>query len=788
MLPREVAMLHRIGSAVIGRARIVALVALVIALGTGALGADVASRLSLGGFTDPGSPSAQAQRLLSEQLHRPTPNLMLVVSTPEPVASPAAAAEGLALTDRLSREPGVSQVASFWSLGSPPELAGRDGRTALVVASAVGDEHAVRATLARVVPAYTRADGPIRVRVGGSAEVSRAIDEAAEADLHRAEAVVLPVTLVLLICVFGGLVAALLPLAVAVVATLVTMAVLRALTGLTPVSLFALNLTTGLGLGLAIDYSLFLISRYREELRKGFPVEAAIVRALGTAGRTVLFSAGTVAACLAALLVFPLGFLRSTAYAGIVVVSCSAGSALVLLPALLVLVGGRIDALDPFRSMRRHPARHRRGRGPWYALAERVLRRPALPAVGVTVVLLVLATPFLHVRFANADDRTLPPTSVARQTQEALRADFPFPIAGQATVVMPAIDPASAGGRIAAAMYAGAFSVLPGVGQATGPTGRYRNGTLVAGAPTPASPGPAVFTVLPTVDPGSAAAERLVRVIRSDTPDGTLVAGATAEQLDARAALDARTPLALLLVAAVTAALVLLFTGGVLLAAKAIVVNLLSLSASFGAMVWVFQDGHLRDLLGGFAVTGAIDATTPILMFCVAFGLSMDYEILLLGRIKEAHDRGVSTNEAVKVGLQASAGLMTAAAAIVAVVFLALTGSQVAFLKLLGLGLATAVVLDATLVRGVLVPACVGLAGDANWWAPAPLRRLARRVGDARPGPERVPWAEPESELWAEPEPDPRYQPSRPAPRPGTAVARVGERMPLVDPLARSAR
>jgi RND superfamily putative drug exporter len=724
--------LERLAAFAVRHAKAVLLAAVLTALVAGAVGAGVAGRLSTGGFTDPGSSSARAERLLTDRLHRPPANLVLMVTAPGPVTSPAVAADGLALTNRLAADPGVVQVASYWSLGSPPELVSRDGRSALVVGRVTGAEPDVRRTVRRLGRSYAQGVGSLRVRVGGSAEVTRAIDERAEADLRRAEVIALPVTLVLLVLVFGGLVAALLPLGVALVATLSTMALLRGLTELTPVSLFALNLTTGLGLGLAVDYCLFVISRYREELRRGAAGDAAIVRALATAGRTVLFSAVTVAGCLAALLVFPLGFLRSTAYAGILVVTLSLLGALVLLPALLVVLGPRIDALDPLRRIRPRAGRHRASRGLWYDLADRVLRRPLLGVVGITVLLAVLATPFLHVRFANADDRTLPASAPARQTQDALRTEFALQLDGQAFAVLPSVDPATEAGRAVAARYTATLSTLPGVEQAEGPTGRYREGARSAGPSASVPPGPTVVAVLPRVDPGSPAAEQVIRAMRRIGPADTLVAGPTADQLDARAAIAGRTPLALLLVTGATAALVLVLTGGVLLAGKAIIVNVLSLSASFGAMVWVFQDGHLQAAVGDFTVTGAIDASTPILLFCIAFGLSMDYEILLLSRIKEAYDAGADTAEAVRVGLQASAGLMTAAAAIVAAVFLALMRSDVAFLKLLGLGLATAVILDATVVRGVLVPACVGLAGRANWWAPAALRGWVRRLDPER--------------------------------------------------------
>jgi RND superfamily putative drug exporter len=705
----------------------------------GAFGGGAVGHLKSGGFEDPAAESAAAAANLRDTFGAGDPNLVLLVTARHgDVDDPAAAAAGGGLTRRLAAEPGLTQVASYWSLDAP-SLRSEDRRQALVLARITGDEEALDERAKQLTAAYT-ADGPdLRVQVGGQAQVFREVGEQVEADLVRAEAIAIPITLLLLVVVFASAVAGMLPLAVGGFAIVGTLLLLRLLGDLTDVSVYALNLTTALGLGLAIDYSLFIVSRYREELRGGREPSDALLVTMATAGRTVLFSAATVAVALLALLVFPLYFLRSFGYAGIAVVALAAVGALVVLPALLAVLGRRVDRLR-LPVGRRRAAAGRSG-GFWTRVATGVMRRPLPVAVVVVAFLLLLGSPFLGVRFGLPDDRVLPASAEGRQVADALRAGFAADESsalslvatgtGDPTTRLPEID-----------RYAAALSRLDGVSRVDALSGSYADGRRLQGPLDGAAAGavPAAagrfaaadgtwLSVVPSVDPSSRAAEDLVAEVRAlPDPLGVQVTGPAAQLVDTRASLGAHLPAAAAIIAVVTFLLLFLFTGSVVIPLKALVLNLLSLTAVYGAMVFVFQDGHFADVLG-FTATGTIDTSMPVLMFCIAFGLSMDYEVFLLSRIKEAHDRTGDTVAAVTVGLERSGRIVTAAAGLLAIVFAAFATSRVSFLQLFGVGAALAVVVDATLIRALLVPAFMRLAGQANWWAPGPLRRLHRRVG-----------------------------------------------------------
>jgi RND superfamily putative drug exporter len=496
------------------------------------------------------------------------------------------------------------------------------------------------------------------------------------------------------------------------------------------VSVFALNLTTAMGLGLAIDYSLFVVSRYREELAAGFDTEPAIRRTVQTAGRTVAFSATTVAASLCALLVFPVAFLRSFAYAGVAVAALAGLFAVVVLPAMLARLGSRIESL----SLRRRPPKPI-GEGVWHRVATFVMRRPVPIVTVVIVALLFLGSPFRHVNLARPDDRVLYSSAPARQVSDVLRRDFSSQEAGALAVVAP--DTSAAGSGPAATRAIGAYaqklSLVKGVARVDAVTGVYLHGT-----PVPVdkslterfvSKSGTWMSVVPSVEPNSKAGESVVRSVRDvAAPFPVLVGGQSAELVDSNRSLIDSLPLALGILATITFVLLFLMFGSVVVPMKALVLNLLSLTATFGAMVWIFQQGHLSGLLN-FTATGNLDATTPILMFCIAFGLSMDYEVFLLSRIKEEHDAGNDNEAAVARGLERTGRIVTAAAVLISVVFIAFATSRVSFIKLFGLGLALAVLMDAFIIRGTLVPAFMRLAGDANWWAPRWLRRVYDRFG-----------------------------------------------------------
>jgi RND superfamily putative drug exporter len=731
-------MLERLGRFLNRRRWAVLAATLAAVVLAGVFGGGAISRLRSGGFEDPAAESTRAAAVLRDEFGVGDPNLVLLVTAEDGgVDGPAAAAAGEALTRRLAAEPDLAQVASYWTTGAAT-LKSDDGRQALVLGRVTGDEEDLDERAGQLTAAYGGDHGVLAVQVGGQAQVFREVGEQVESDLARAEAIAVPITLLLLVVVFASAVAGALPLAVGGFAIVGTLLVLRALAELTEVSIYALNLTTALGLGLAIDYSLFIVSRYREELRAGREPGDALVVTMRTAGRTVLFSAATVAVSLLALLVFPLYFLRSFGYAGIAVVALAAVGALVVLPALLAVLGRRVDR---FRLPigRRRPARAE-GTGFWHRVATWVMRRPAPIALAVVAFLVLLGTPFLGVRFGLPDDRVLPPSAEGRQVADAIRAGFATDESAALSVVAPGIgDPAA---HLADTDgYAAALSRLDGVDRVDALTGSYRDGARLQG-PLPAG-GAAVtpearrfagadgtwLSVVPSVEPYSAAAERLVADVRAlPAPLGAQVTGPSAQLVDTKASISGNLPLAAAVIAVVTFALLFLMTGSVVIPAKALVMNLLSLTAVYGAMVYVFQEGHLAGLLG-FTATGTIDTSMPVLLFCIAFGLSMDYEVFLLSRIKEEHDRTGDTVAAVAVGLERTGRIVTTAAALLAIVFVAFATSEVSFLKLFGVGTALAILVDATLIRALLVPAFMRLAGRANWWAPAPLRRLHARVG-----------------------------------------------------------
>jgi RND superfamily putative drug exporter len=718
-------MLVRIARTVVRRRKAVLAAALLGMVLAGAFGGSVVSRLAGGGFTPGNSPSQLAANALSREFHAGEPNFVLVLERHSSVDTPAAAAAGEAVAAELAGQSGVHDVLSYWSAGRPQSMRSRDGTDALVTAFLSGSDDHVTKRARQLATLFRGSRNGFEVLPAGGGVVYAAVSDGVQHDLTRAEMIAFPITFVLLVLVFGGLVAALMPLAVGGLAIVGTLLVLRLLSGFTEVSVYSLNLTTGLGLGLAVDYSLFVITRYREELRRRNNVEEALVAAVGSAGRTVLFSSVTVALSLSALLVFPLYFLRSFAYAGIPVVLIAALGAVVVLPALLAVLGGRVEALTVFR---RRPADAEHGF--WRRLAETVMRRPVLAGGAVLVVLAVLGSPFLSIHFGLPDDRVLPRSSPAQQASQLLRSAFPSNSARAVDVVDTSRPLAPA----AIAAYATALSRLEHVAAVESAGGTAVHGQLVA-APGPdairyLSPRGTWLLVDSTVDPYSAAGRALVAQVREvPAPAPVLVGGAAAQLLDTEHAIGTRLPLAALIIALAMFLVLFLFTGSVVLPVKALILNLLSLSASFGAMVYIFQQGHLNWLVGHPIVTGTMDTSMPLLMFCVAFGLSMDYEVFLLSRIREVWLETGDNRRAVAVGLERTGRLITAAAVLIAAVWLTFLTSGVTFIKLLGFGMALAVLVDATLVRGVLVPAFMRLAGEWNWWAPRPLRRWHERHG-----------------------------------------------------------
>ncbi|MBL1098063.1 MMPL family transporter [Streptomyces coffeae] len=714
---------------VTARPRLSLLLALLFTALAVVAGSGVADRMGSGGWEDPASQSSYATKALEKRFPTSQPNLILLVDSGRAtVDDPKVAAEGRALAKKLAKEESVTGVTSYWDTGAPT-LRHRDRGEAIIAARIVGDESAANKALERLAPHYRGDHGPVEVSIGGMVAVRHELQTTIQEDLLRAEMIALPITLVLLVMVFGSAVAALLPLGVGIIAILGTDAVLRGLTEFTDVSVFAQNLTTALGLGLAIDYALFIVRRFREELATGAATLPAVAATLRTAGRTVLFSALTVAVSLAAMLVFPQYFLRSFAYAGIAVVLIAAGAALVVLPAALVLLGDRVNSLDLMKLLRRgRPARTGEpGRG-WGRLARLVMRRAPLFALATVAGLVALGLPFLRVEFGTADDRQLPASAESHVVQQHIRDGFPGGPGGAVEVVAEGRP-----GTRALADYSAKLSGLPAVRRVDSPAGHFAGGRQVA-EPGPAEAaraagGSAYLTVLPKGEAVDAASQDLVRDIRAQHPSfRASVTGTAAVLVDTKDSIADRLPWAAAIIAAVTLLLVFLLTGSVLIPIQAVLLNALSLTAMFGAVVWVFQDGHLSGPLS-FTTSGDIETTLPVLMFCVAFGLSMDYGVFLLSRIKEEYDRTGDHTSAVEFGLRRTGGLITAAALILAVVMVAIGTSRVTNTKMLGLGIALAVLMDAMVVRSLLVPAVMRLTGRATWWAPGPLRRLHARIG-----------------------------------------------------------
>ncbi|MQY31481.1 MMPL family transporter [Nocardia aurantia] len=732
-------MLTRLARLTTGHPRTTLFLALAVALVCGLFGSSVAGELKGGGFVPGDAESARSARMLADHFDGADPNLVLLVGADQGVDSPAAQNAAHAVLDRLQARPDVIGLRSYWT--SPPAvratLRSTDAKQGLILAYLTGGDEASERASGKV--ADELADLPethvpgVHVLQGGSATMFHEANSQVTKDLAVAETIAVPLTLLVLVLVFGSLVAASLPIAVGVFAILVTLAILRVCALLADVSVFALNMTTAMGLALAIDYSLFIVSRYREELHSGRAPRDAAVRAVATAGRTVLFSALTVALALAVLAVFNLFFLQSFAYAGVAVVAAAAAASIVILPAALVLLGERIDAWDlrePVRRLFRRPAPAPRPLEQtfWYRTVIVVMHRAVPVAVVLVALLLTLGAPFLGVKFGYPDDRVLPPGTSSRAVGDVLRHDFPAVDTGGGTTVL--LD----GYTGDAAGYAAALSAVPQVSAVLSDSGVYIRGHRMADAPARMANATGQYLVAASnVDPYAAAGKQQLRNLRAvPTPAPTMFGGAAAINSDSLRSLGARLPLALALIVLATMVVLFLFTGSVVLPVKAVVLNTLSLSAMFGMMVWIFQEGHLSRLIG-FTPTGTIVPTMPILMFCVAFGMSMDYEVFLLSRIREAWLASARTREdnvrSVAIGVARTGRIVTAAALLMAIVLGALVSSKVSFMQMFGLGLTLTVLSDATLIRGLLVPALMRLMGTANWWAPRPLARLHERLG-----------------------------------------------------------
>jgi trehalose monomycolate/heme transporter len=766
-------MLTRLGGILYHARWAVLLGGMVLVVAAAIFGTGIFGLLTNGGFQDPNSQSTHAQTLLDQQLGGASTDIVVLMQSDVARATdPAFASAAMQLLNTLAARPEVASVISYYSTHNSRFLS-RDGHETFAAIQLVPkDQTAKQNDYTALLPLI--ASPTLHVAVGGNVAVNVAISKQISKDLENAEIITFPIVGILLFLVFRGLIAASLPLMIGGIAILGAFALLRILTNLTDISVFAINVVTVMGLGLAIDYSLFMVTRFREELAiDERDVRGALQRTLATAGRTVLFSGLTVSVSLLGLLLFPEGFLRSMGLGAIGAVLVAMVAALTILPAILALLGRRINALSIQGLFRRlFPSRRSadmaQAPGVWYRLSQTVMRFPVLVALVVLGILVLLGLPFLHASFSTPDVRVLPQGQETRVVATRLAQDFPQLGASELVIAIRTPGDALSSANLASLdSYVRQIEAVPDVLQVqslvtvdpalTLPQYQQLYANLdanpeIAAVATQLANGSAtrVTVALRSAD-FSAQTEDAVRQIRAlSTPGGLepLVGGETPYQMDLFANLRATLPYALLVMVLTIFVLLFLMTGSVVMPLKAIVLNTLSLTATFGALVWIFQDGHLENLLS-FQSSGSIDGTQTILIFALAFGLSMDYEVFLLSRIKEQFDITQDNRASVALGLQRTGWLITSAALLFAVVLAAFSRSEIVFIKEIGVGLAIAVLMDATLVRALLVPATMRLLGRWNWWAPAPLNALWQRIGlsESAPTPAYAAPSMPEEEL-----------------------------------------
>ncbi|HEU4944850.1 MAG TPA: efflux RND transporter permease subunit, partial [Solirubrobacterales bacterium] len=700
-------------------ARRVGLLAIAFLLLAGALGGSVAERLDPYGADDPATETVEAKEQLQDAGLR-VPGVIVVVDD-APVAAPATRARIEVLTAELRRRDDVKPVNGYYNTRSR-DFVSKDGQaTYLAVALKPIEDKEWQEVGAEIAD---QLEGRPGVTVGGAAVAQEQVNKQVEEDLRRAEMLAFPLLFLLSFLFFRSLVAALLPVMIGLLAIVGTFLVLRVASEFGSISIFALNLTTGLGLGLAIDYSLFVVSRYREEIAKDGPGLAAMQRVMATAGRTVFFSSLTVAAALASLLVFPQRFLYSMGLGGALVALLAALISLTVLPAVLTLLGTRVNSLAPRFLQRRAEADTRPDEnGFWYRLSRFVMRRPLPIATLSALFLIVLGLPFFNIKFNTVDPTVLPKEASARQAYDTVSNEFP---PYRETPIWISVEGA---GPKASARLAAQIGRTEGVA-AVAPPQRLGGGVTV------------IQTISDSSFKSEASQSTVARIRDVPAPPGAtvLVGGATADFVDFQDSLARHLPIAFAIIVVATLVILFLMTGSVVLPIKSLIMNVLNLSAVFGLLVLIFQEGRLESLLD-YSGAGAIEQTMPILLFAVAFGLSTDYAVFLLSRIKEARDNGASDSESVAIGLERTGRIVTAAALLFAVAIGAFATSQIIFIKENGVGTALAVLIDASIIRALLVPSLMELLGKWNWWAPAPLRRLHERFGISEtsgPEPERA--------------------------------------------------
>ena len=726
-------MFEALGRVMYRRRRWVVALSLAFVVFAGVWGTGVFGSMTGGGFEDPDSESSKAAEVAAETLGRDSADVVVLYRSDDlTVDDPGYRA---AVDDSLSALPAgiVDRTTTFWSTGSPALVSTDRQSTFAVLQLTDGEDEEAIAQIRDDLSAPG-----LQAQIGGNAVINTDINSRVSADIARAESISLPILTVLLVIIFGSFAAASLPLAIGVTAILGAFTALRGFAMVTDVSIFAVNIVTIIGLGLAIDYGLFMVSRFREEIRRQPDIETALARTMATAGRTVAVSGITVAISLAGLLIFPQVFLRSMGFGGMSAVLVAMLAALTLLPALLAMLGPKVDALSVrpwLRRIVRRPvgAPPTEDSGAWYRIAHGVMRRPVVVTLATVALLVALALPFLRVEFGGIDERALPAGTESRVVAETIREDFPADPSGPIEVIVTLPDTVdSPAGGAALQSYVAAVADVPGV-----------DGATVTGA----AGGTARVAIAYAGDPMAEEARALVNAIRDvPAPAGgeVLVGGQSAVLTDLLESLGALLPWMALIVVGTTFVLLFLAFGSIVLPVKALAMNVLSIGASFGALVWIFQEGHLSGFLD-FTPTGFVEATQPILVLAIIFGLSMDYEVFLMSRIREQYDLTGDNTTAVATGLQRTGGIITSAALLLLVVIAAFSLSGITFIKMIGVAMLIAVVVDATIVRILLVPATMRLLGRANWYAPGPLRRFYARYGIKESDGERP--AEPTREL-----------------------------------------
>ena len=671
---------------------------------SGVIGSLVFSRLDSGGYSNPASESYKVYEYLKNDLKIEDPAIVIVVDAEvDDVNDPTVVQKAAALEAKIAQEPGVERTLSYWSSGGVDSLKSSDSKAAYILVYGDGDAFTPESQkLGKFFQEnYDGSYQGLTLYAGGVGVVSHAITKKISDDLKIAEAVSIPLTFILLAFVFGALVASAMPLIVGVAAILGAFFILYLFTLFTDVSIYALNLTTGLGLGLGIDYALLMVNRFREELRRGKSVEDSVITTVATAGKTVFYSGLTVLVTLFSLTFFPLPFLKSFGYAGVSVVTIAVIGAIVGLPAILAVIGKKIDKGVILKS-----SITPKDDGRWAKTARFVMKRPTAVVLLSLIFLGILTAPIANIKFSQGDARMLPETNKAA-IATALQAER---FAGRTGEPIEIIIKDGATKSEEIASYVSRLQVEPGV-VAVVPPEIYGSDVRII----------AYHSMLPRTPE----AQELIHSIRDlSSVDQTLVGGVAADYTDSQDAISQTLPWAFGWIALSVLILIFVFTGSIILPIKAVILNVLSLAATMGVLTWVFVDGHLQWLVGSFTETGTLDTSIVILIAVVVFGLSMDYELFLLSRIREEHLAGKSNVDSVALGLQRSGRIITAAAAILAFVFAAFITSGVTSIKTMGFGVAFAIILDATIVRGLLVPALMRLMGERNWWAPKWMQRF----------------------------------------------------------------